>query len=155
MSTNGDPDYVHAQTGKVLGALMTQQPLEELVGSARDQVLTRAMGAAVTFDGIVRDHDGGQRVKQLTYSAHPSADAEISRIANEVAAAHPAVRLWAAHRTGPLTIGELAFVVIAASAHRKDSFVAAEELANRVKAEVPIWKEQLLHDDSVQWVGLE
>ncbi|MGV3153033.1 MULTISPECIES: molybdenum cofactor biosynthesis protein MoaE [unclassified Corynebacterium] len=155
MSTNGDPDYVHAQTGKVLGAFLTQQPLEELVGPAREEVLTSAMGAAVTFDGIVRDHDGGQRVKLLTYSSHPSADAEIARIAGEVAAAHPAVRLWTAHRTGPLTIGELAFVVIAASAHRKDSFVAAADLADRVKAEVPIWKEQLLDDDSVQWVGIE
>lgn len=154
-SAAADPAYVAEQTSVLLDALMTTAPLESLVDKAREQVLTDAMGALVVFDGIVRDHDGGARVLDLDYSAHPSADEEIKKVATSVLAAHPKVRLWCAHRTGLLRIGESAFVVMAAAAHRREAFEAASELADRVKAEVPIWKEQTRADGSAQWVGLE
>lgn len=153
MST--DPAYVAQQTGKLIAAQMTGRPIEGLLPQARRDTLTEAMGALVTFEGIVRDHDGGQRVANLSYTAHPSAGERISEVAAEVIAAHPRTRLWTAHRTGDLKIGELAFVVLAAAAHRGDAFRAGAELADRVKAEVPIWKEQLLSDGKTQWVGLE
>ncbi|WP_018296772.1 molybdenum cofactor biosynthesis protein MoaE [Corynebacterium lubricantis] len=153
MSTK-DPDYVYAQTGQVIGAFMTEDHLEELLPAAREATMTRAMGALVSFEGIVRDHDGGQRVATLTYSSHPTADAEITRIAQEIVVKHPHVRVWTAHRTGPIPIGEAAFIVLAAAAHRGDAFAAASELADRVKAEVPIWKEQELASGDTQWVGL-
>lgn len=150
-----DPAYVAEQTGKVLAAFMTEKPLEGMLAGARAEVLTEAMGALVVFEGVVRDHDGGHRVRSLTYSAHPTADAELARVAGEVSADHPNTRLWTAHRTGPLRIGEDAFVVLAAAAHRADAFAACSDLADRVKAEVPIWKEQALVDGPVTWVGLE
>lgn len=153
MST--DPAYVAEQTGVLVSATMTQAPLEPLLADARSATTTDAMGAVVTFEGVVRDHDGGQRVTCLRYTAHPTADGAIASVAAEVSAAHPDVRLWTAHRTGDLVIGDLAFVVVAASAHRGAAFAAASELADRVKAEVPIWKEQELLDGSSQWVGLE
>lgn len=154
MSTN-DPAYVAEHTGKVLAAFMTTDPLEPQLTEARTATVTEAMGALVVFEGIVRDHDGGQRVRSLTYTSHPSADQEITHVAAEVSHAHPRTRLWTAHRTGALTIGEDAFVVMAAAAHRGDAFAAASELADRVKAEVPIWKEQELTDGTNTWVGLE
>ncbi|QGU06213.1 Molybdopterin synthase catalytic subunit 1 [Corynebacterium occultum] len=153
MST--DPAYVAEQTGKLIDARMTESPIEELLPQARRDTLREAMGALVTFEGIVRDHDGGQRVANLSYTAHPSAGERIREVAAEVVVQHPKTRLWTAHRTGDLQIGELAFVVLAAAAHRGDAFQAASELADRVKAEVPIWKEQLLTDGKTQWVGLE
>ena len=150
-----DPAYVHEQTGVLIDAFMTTEPLESLVDAARNATMTEAMGALVTFDGVVRDHDGGARVQDLDYTAHPSADQEIKRVATDVLASHPHARLWCAHRTGHLKIGESAFVVLAASSHRKQAFDAASELADRVKSEVPIWKEQTRVDGSAQWVGLE
>lgn len=150
-----DPDYVAEQTGQVLAAFMTEEPLEKMLVDARSHVVTEAMGALVIFEGVVRDHDGGQRVASLTYSAHPTAPDVIASVAAEVSAAHPRTRLWTAHRTGPLRIGEDAFVVLAAAAHRGDAFAACSDMADRVKAEVPIWKEQALVDGPVTWVGLE
>ena len=140
-----DPAYVAEQTGQVIAAFMTTDPLEPRIAEARAATLTDAMGALVFFEGVVRDHDGGQRVRTLTYTAHPSADEVIGAVTHAVVDKHPDVRLWTAHRTGPLRIGDTAFVVLA----------AASELADRVKAEVPIWKEQELTDGSSQWVGLE
>ena len=159
MTTNhdpcADPAYVHEQTGTVIGAVMMTEPIEGVLSQARADVITDAMGAVVTFDGVVRDHDGGQGVAKLIYSAHPSAQQEIESVAARISNKHPHVRLWCAHRTGTLSIGELAFVVIAASAHRREAFEAASELADTVKTEVPIWKEQELSTGGTQWVGLE
>lgn len=150
-----DPAYVADQTGVVLDAFITDEPLEPLLAQARRDTLTDAMGALVTFEGVVRDHDGGQRVATLSYSSHPTSDAVIGEVAASVSQAHPTTRLWTAHRTGDLAIGEVAFAVVAAAAHRGDAFAACSTLADRVKAEVPIWKEQELTDGAKQWVGLE
>lgn len=155
MHINNDPAYVAEQTGKVISARMTTQPLEDLITEARAATLTEAMGALVTFEGIVRDHDGGQRVKNLTYTAHPSAQQELEAVVARVSEQHPRTRMWVAHRTGPLVIGDIAFLVLVASAHRGDAFAACSEVSDAVKAEVPIWKEQELLDGSAQWVGLE
>lgn len=145
-----DPAYVAEHTGVLLDALLTEAPL-----TASRDVVTDAMGALVTFEGIVRDHDGGQRVASLTYTAHPSAPAVLHDVAAAVSAEHPDTRLWVAHRTGPIPIGETAFLVLAAAAHRGAAFAACSAMTDRVKAEVPIWKEQELIDGSVTWVGLE
>ncbi|MDY5786249.1 MULTISPECIES: molybdenum cofactor biosynthesis protein MoaE [unclassified Corynebacterium] len=154
MTTPKDPAYVAAQTSVVIGTAITDQPLDKLVADAVATTTTRAMGALVRFDGIVRDHDGGAEVADLTYEAHPTAAAELERVVGEIVATTP-VRAFAAHRTGPVPIGELAFVVLVASAHRREAFAACAEIADRVKAEVPIWKEQGMADGTTQWVGIE
>ncbi|RNE48226.1 molybdenum cofactor biosynthesis protein MoaE [Corynebacterium alimapuense] len=150
-----DPAYVAEQTGVVIDALITDVPLDGLLAQARKEIITEAMGALVAFEGVVRDHDGGQEVATLSYSAHPSADEVIARVAASISAEYPTTRLWTAHRTGDLVIGEVAFLALASSAHRGDAFAACSALADRVKAEVPIWKEQKLRDGHTQWVGVE
>lgn len=117
-------------------------------------VWTPQAGAVVTFSGIVRNHDGGRDVRSLGYSAHPTASAVIADVAARIAAKYDGVRLWAAHRTGPLEIGDAALVAAAASAHRGTAFAACSELVDTVKAEVPIWKEQEFADGTVEWVGV-
>lgn len=46
-------------------------------------------------------------------------------------------------------------MVLVAGAHRREAFAACAEVADRVKAEVPVWKEQDLADGTTQWVGIE
>ncbi|NLZ58069.1 MAG: molybdenum cofactor biosynthesis protein MoaE [Corynebacterium sp.] len=149
-----DPAYVAQQTGKLIDAFMTESPLSGFLAEAKSATCTNAMGAVVVFEGIVRDHDGGSQVKSLTYTAHPTADTVIKEVASGVVAKHPKARLWTAHRTGALAIGEVAFLVVAAAAHRGDAFNACSELADAVKARVPIWKKQELVNGKTEWVGL-
>ncbi len=52
-----------------------------------------------------------------------------------------------------IAIGESALTVMAAAAHRGRAFDACELVADRVKARVPIWKEQELLDGSIRWVN--
>ncbi|AGE37260.1 molybdenum cofactor biosynthesis protein MoaE [Corynebacterium urealyticum] len=150
-----DPPHVAEQTGVVVHTRITEEPLESLLSSAKDVTATPAMGAVSTFEGVVRDHDGGELVDTLTYSCHPSASHVLREVVEEVVASHPDVRAWVAHRTGPLEIGDLAFLVIVAAAHRGPAFTATAELADQVKARVPIWKEQKLRSGATTWVGLD
>ena len=116
---------------------------------------TRA-GAVATFVGQVRDHDPSVtgEVSALEYSAHPDAAAELSRIADDVAARHPDVlALAVSHRVGLLEVGEPAVVAAVASAHRAAAFAACSDLVEQVKAELPVWKREVLTDGSHVWVG--
>ena len=110
-------------------------------------------GAVVTFDGVVRDHDGGRPVRSLDYSAHPQALAELERVAQEVAARHPEVRLALAHRLGSLRIGETALACAVSAAHRREAFEACEDAVTTLKRTVPIWKHQVFTDGTEEWVG--
>ena len=63
------------------------------------------------------------------------------------------VRIWAAHRIGMLEIGDPALVCAVSAAHRGQAFEVCSELVDRIKAQVPIWKEQFFTDGTVEWVG--
>lgn len=138
-------------TSRVLRAEVTGEPLS--LDHALAQVDAADCGAVVGFSGVVRDHDGGKGVSALSYSAHPSAERAIAEVAAETAAKYDGVRVWVAHRTGPLAIGDAALVAAVASGHRGEAFAACSELVDAVKARVPIWKEQFFTDGSVEWVG--
>ena len=117
------------------------------------QVKSDAAGAVVTFSGDVRNHDQGRAVASLNYEVHPSAQAVIEKITNEVAAKHEVINVAVVHRYGAIPIGESAFVVAVAAAHRGAAFAACNELVERVKAELPIWKFQEFSDGTTEWVN--
>ncbi|MDT9593754.1 molybdenum cofactor biosynthesis protein MoaE [Nocardioides zeae] len=112
-----------------------------------------ASGAVDLFVGRVRDHDGGQGVHGLGYVAHPTAAAELTAVAAEVAADFDIDALAVVHRVGDLAVGDLAVVLGTASAHRGVAFDATRALIDRLKARVPIWKNQRYDDGSDDWVG--
>ncbi|MCI1256171.1 MAG: molybdenum cofactor biosynthesis protein MoaE [Corynebacterium provencense] len=153
-TTCPDPAYVAEQTGVVVHTAVCGSPLEDRIVSAREVTGTPAMGAVVTFEGTVRDHDNGSGVTRLNYTHHPTAPEVLARIAAETVDEFPEIRLWAEHRTGTLDIGDLAFLVVVAAAHRGPAFEALASFTSRVKSQVPIWKEQEHTDGSTGWVGL-
>jgi molybdopterin synthase catalytic subunit len=111
-----------------------------------------ADGGLTMFIGRVRDHDGGQSVLGLDYSAHPTALARLSEVCAAVAQEYGA-SVAAVHRVGSLDIGDAAVIVAAAGAHRDSAFAASRALIDRLKAEVPIWKHQRFADGTEEWVG--
>lgn len=110
-------------------------------------------GGTALFVGTVRDHDGGVDVDKLSYSAHPSVEAEMRRVAERVVAAYPVRALAAVHRVGDLAVGDLAVVVAVACPHRGEAFDACRQLIDELKHEVPIWKHQTFADGTQEWVG--
>ncbi|HLR28350.1 MAG TPA: molybdenum cofactor biosynthesis protein MoaE [Ruania sp.] len=114
-----------------------------------------AHGALANFVGVVRDHspDASGTVDYLEYVAHPDAEAVLQRISTEVAQANPEVVVAASHRVGTVEVGGVAIVVCAGSAHRAEAFEVCRTLVERVKAELPMWKKQVLSDGTHTWVG--
>ena len=133
-------------TAKVTESIITAEHLAELVKD-------KTAGAVVTFSGDVRNHDNGKSVIALSYEMHPTAQNVIEKITGEVAAKHDIVNIATAHRYGEISIGESAFVVAVSAAHRAPALSACEELVERVKEELPIWKFQTFADGSTEWVN--
>lgn len=113
-----------------------------------------ASGAVVTFEGVVRDHDAGQGVTAIDYSAHPDAPTILAQIARDVAARHDVHHVEAWHRVGHLGVGDVAMVVVVGSAHRAAAFEATRDLVDEVKKRLPVWKKQHMSDGTHAWSGL-
>lgn len=131
---------------------ISSEPLS--LDRALDVVSDAHAGAIATFIGVVRDHDGGREVTDLVYSEHPSAYAELERVAGEVAARHAVVAVSVTHRVGTLAIGDRAVVIAVSAAHRAAALEACRDLIDTLKAQVPIWKNQRFADGEATWVGL-
>jgi molybdopterin synthase catalytic subunit len=124
------------------------------VDEVRTAIADPAAGGEVLFVGTVRDNDAEKGVTGLSYSAHPSAEKEMRRVVQEIAAKYPeAIAVAAVHRIGDLTVGDVAVVVGVACAHRAEAFHACHALIDELKATVPVWKHQRFTDGSDEWVG--
>ncbi len=123
------------------------------VDEVRAAVADPGAGGIVLFAGAVRNHDHGRDVEQLSYSAHPSAESELRRVCEKIAAAFDVTALAAVHRVGDLAIGDLAVVVAVSCAHRGDAFTACRALIDELKQTVPVWKHQLFGDGESEWVN--
>lgn len=138
-------------TARIAVAGVTDRPIDvEAIAAA---VGHPAAGAVVTFAGVVRDHDAGKQVADLEYHAHPTADAVVAEVAAEIAERFDIVAIGVQHRTGLLTVGDVALGAAVSSAHRKEAFAACAELVDAVKQRLPIWKRQVFADGTDEWVG--
>jgi molybdopterin synthase catalytic subunit len=110
------------------------------------------MGAVVAFTGFCRDEGG--RLAALELEHYPGmAEAEIARIAQEAERRWPLLGLTVIHRVGRIRPGEGIVLVLAASAHRRAAFEAAEFLMDYLKTRAPFWKREHLKDGTVGgWV---
>jgi molybdopterin converting factor subunit 1 len=103
-------------------------------------------GAVVTFQGVTREVDS------LDYEAYVEMAQE--KIASIVAAAVDSHGLCAAaaeHRIGTVPLTEPSVIVAASSPHRGEAFAGAREIIDRIKAEAPIWKQEVEGDER-RWV---
>ena len=134
--------------------LIAIRDTELSVDEVRAAVADPAAGGIALFLGAVRDNDEDRGVTGLGYTAHPSAEAELRRVAQDIITKHEGViGLAAVHRVGDLEIGDLAVVVGVSCGHRAEAFEACHALIDELKASVPIWKHQRFADGSTEWVG--
>ena len=112
-----------------------------------------AAGGVNLFVGAVRDHDHGETVDHLDYTAHPTALERLHEVATGVAEEFDVIALAAVHRTGRLEIGDIAVVVAVSAAHRGQAYDASRALIDRLKANLPVWKHQVFGDGREEWVN--
>jgi MoaE-MoaD fusion protein len=107
-------------------------------------------GAAVVFEGIVRNNTRGRRTLFLDYEAYE--EMAIKEMESLIARALDQFQIRDAiiiHRLGRIEIGETSVLIVVASAHRGAAFDACRWLIDTLKRTVPIWKKEYFEDGAV------
>jgi len=109
-------------------------------------VVRPAAGAVVSFQGITRE------VESLEYEAYAEmAEERIAAILIDCCERHGLEAAAAEHRTGMVLLGEPSVIVAVAAGHRGEAFAGAREAIDRIKAEAPIWKQEV-EGGEARWV---
>jgi molybdopterin synthase catalytic subunit len=117
-----------------------------------DEVVARladpAIGAVITFVGVVRGVTGERETRYLEYEAYAEmAEESLRQIGDEIQARWGTIREVAiVHRVGRLQVGEIAVVIALSAAHRHEVFDAVHYAIDRLKEIVPIWKKEVWAD---------
>lgn len=100
-------------------------------------------GAVASFVGYCRGQSGSGPVTQLELQSYPGfTEAEIARLATEVAQRHGLIDVLVIHRTGVIEPHAPIVLVAAMSAHRSAAFAAVEQLMDYLKTDAPFWKRE-------------
>jgi len=140
---------VSGGSGKpVSPAIITNQKID--VQAWLQKLKQPADGAAVTFEGVVRDNTRGRRTLYLDYEAYePMALKQMERLIDEAMRRFPIRQAAIVHRLGRLEIGETSVLIVVASAHRAAAFDACRWLIDSLKRTVPIWKKEYFEGGAV------
>lgn len=119
--------------------------------------LNERCGAITLFIGLVKGLvEGDKKVYELEYTIVKNAALKImEKIAREEAEKYKLSHVVIWHRIGSLKPGEVTIVIAVLAENRKSSFAAAEEILERVKSEVPIFKLEKRSDGEYWVIGSE
>jgi MoaE-MoaD fusion protein len=102
------------------------------------RVVRPSAGAVVSFQGVTRE------VERLEYEAYREmAEERIARILEDCIREHGLEAAAVEHRIGSVPLGEASVVVSVSAAHREQAFAGARAAIDRIKAEAPIWKQEV------------
>src|SRR2546422_11191720 len=121
-------------------AEITYQPIDE-IGLLATRHLTAAMGAVVSFVGVVRNTEGGKPVQAIDYEVHEEmARHQFELIFRQIEKRWPIERVRVVHRVGLVPVNEASLWVEVTAPHRGEAFAACQFLVEEMKRVVPIWK---------------
>ncbi len=107
-------------------------------------------GAALVFEGVVRNQTRGRKTLYLDYEAYEEmALREMESLATKALQQFQIRDVALVHRLGRLEIGETSVLIAVASAHRAAAFDACRWLIDTLKRTVPIWKKEYFEDGAV------
>jgi molybdopterin synthase catalytic subunit len=125
----------------------------------RDRIDTEALlaalkrgedGAALVFEGVVRNQTRGRQTLYLDYEAYEEmALQEMKSLAARSLKQFSVRDVAIVHRLGRLEVGETSVLIAVASAHRAAAFDACRWLIDTLKRTVPIWKKEYFVDGAV------
>ena len=107
-------------------------------------------GAAVVFEGVVRNNTRGRQTLYLDYEAYAEmALKQMEELAARALGQFQVRDVAIVHRLGRLEIGETSVLIAVVSAHRGAAFDACRWLIDTLKRTVPIWKKEYFVDGAV------
>ena len=122
----------------------------------RAELANPESGGYTSFEGWVRNHNEGHKVRHLEYEAfEPLAVKEGERIVAEAIKRFGIERAACVHRVGDLALGEIAVWTGVSAGHRAAAFDACRYAIDEVKARVPIWKREHYLEGASVWLHPE
>ena len=111
------------------------------------------IGAHGIFLGQVRaDIINDKKVAAIEYTTYEEmALQKMHEIREEIFAKYPLTCMHIYHSLGIVAAGEICLFVFTSSPHRKAAIDACEEVAERIKSELPVWGKEIFEDDTHQW----
>ena len=112
-----------------------------------------AIGGHSIFLGQIRgDIIDNKAVVAINYTAYEEMALEkMYDIREDIFAKYPLTCMHVHHSLGRVNTGEVCLFVFTSSAHRKAAIDACEETVERLKAELPIWGQEIFEDETYQW----
>ncbi|WDQ19314.1 molybdenum cofactor biosynthesis protein MoaE [Rhodopirellula sp. P2] len=139
---------------------LTNEPLEPMVQatSGEEPWLSHPdAGAILWFHGVTRrktkqgDHE--TITKELSYTAHREmAVKQLNELASNAVQEFGLHRVVIWHRLGTVPIGQASVIVGCSSAHRVASLDAVAAIMDRLKQDVPIWKQEHFESGECHWI---
>jgi len=117
--------------------------------------LNRLCGAVVLFIGIVKGLvEDNREVYELEYTGIKDlAIKTMEKIAREEAEKYKLSQVTIWHKLGTLKPGEITLVIAVLAENRREAFRATQEILERVKREVPIFKLEKRSDGEFWIIG--
>jgi molybdopterin synthase catalytic subunit len=99
-------------------------------------------GAVVQFDGRVRGYENDVPIRGLTYEIYDAmAVREFERLIKQTMQRFEVLSMHVFHSRGFVAVGDCSFTLRITSMHRKPALEAMDWFINRMKQDVPIWKQ--------------
>ncbi|TFK41212.1 molybdenum cofactor synthesis 2 [Crucibulum laeve] len=138
--------------------------VQQIIQSVQDD----AAGATAVFIGTTRNSFKGKTVTRLEYQAYSKlAIKTMASIVRDASQAifrsdhqtkgqnvQPLIRCAVHHRLGTVLVGEPSIVIAVSSPHRKEAFVACEQILEDVKKKAQVWKREFYegeNEDTAEW----
>ena len=113
-----------------------------------------AHGAITSFIGVVRNHHNNHGVTHLVYDCYrPMAERMLADLIAEATTRFDAdLRAHVHHGIGHMTPGQPSVAIHVATAHRVAAFDACRHLIERIKEDLPVWKQEFYDDGTSLWL---
>jgi molybdopterin synthase catalytic subunit len=131
-------------------SLLVREPID--LGTLRERLSQPEDGAVLTFEGVVRNHARGRKVKYLEYHAYEAmALKKLAELESSARQQFAIREIEITHRLGRLEHGDCSVAIVVAAAHRAPAFEACRFAIDTLKHTVPIWKKEFYEDGEV-WI---
>jgi len=124
------------------------------IAAIQDQLRAEnpAIGALVTFVGLMRDINDGDPVSCMTLEHYPGmTEKALQAIVDEASERWSLLGIRVVHRVGELSPLDPIVMVVVVSAHRGEAFLACEFVIDYLKTRAPFWKKELTPEGE-RWV---
>ncbi len=121
-----------------------QEPLDICAIQEALRAENPAIGALVTFTGLMRDMNQGDRVDSMFLEHYPGmTEKALQAIVAEAEERWELMGIRVVHRVGELRPLDPIVMVAVASVHRGEAFQACEFVMDSLKTRAPFWKKEL------------